>query len=257
MKIEIIKPTEQLRSIIKSYTIIETHRPIETTVLPHLGLVLAVQYKGNVLLRNDDKSETISPVIVSGMRKTFRKFSYKSNTGTIIISFTETGAFSLFGKTVFELFGVMESLENLTKSSLVYELQEQIAYAQSNQGRIKLIDKFIISNLTEVKSDQLVLSAIREIQATNGLKRIKDLSKHFHISQDAFEKRFRNIVGSTPKQFSTIVKMKSIIENQKKNSSLNDLAYNFEFCDQSHFINQFKDFAGLPPKAFFKTSYYW
>lgn len=257
MKVEIIKPTEELKSIVKSYTIIETKFPLETTVLPHLGLVIAIQYKGDVLFCNNYKNEPISALTVSGIRKNYRRFSYNANTGTILISFTETGAFSLFGKTVFDLFGLAEPLENLIKSSLVKELQERIVLAQSIQERLMLIEKFIIASLKISTPDKLILYAIAEIQSAKGLNRIKGISNQLNISQDAFEKRFRNIVGSTPKQYSTIVRMKSIVETEKQNKSLTELAYNFEFYDQSHFIKQFKDFAGQTPKDFFKTSYSW
>lgn len=256
MKVEIIKPTEKLKSIIKSYTIIETIVPMETTVLPHLGLVIAIQFKGDVLSCNNDKNESIPALTVSGIRKNFRRFSYKANTGTILISFTETGAFSLFGKTVFDLFGFAEPLENLVKSYLLKELQERIVSA-SNQDRIMLIENFIIASLKNLVPDKLVLNAIAKIQYSKGLHKIKDISKQLYISQDAFEKRFRNIVGSTPKQYSTIVKLKSIVESQKQHNSLTQLSYNFEFYDQSHFIKQFKDFAGQTPKDFFKTAYTW
>lgn len=257
MKVEIIQPTEELKRIIKSYTIVETTHSMETTVLPHLGLVIAVQCKGNVLLCNDGKSETISPLIISGMRKSYRRFSYSENTSNILILFTETGAFSLLGKTIFELFGKMESLANFTKSFLVSELQKQIISAQNNQERIELIENYLIANIKKTKSDDLILDAISEIHTTGGLKKITDLSRQFNISPDAFEKRFRNLVGSSPKQFSTIVKMKSIVENQKMNISLTELAHKHEFYDQAHFTKQFKDFSGKTPKDFFKTPYNW
>jgi hypothetical protein len=192
MFVEIIKPLEELKSIIKSYTIIETTVPMETTVLPHLGLVIAIQYKGSVLLINNNKSRNISAMTVSGIRRNFRRFFYKANAGTILIYFTETGAFSLFGKAVFDLFGSAEPLDNLVKSSLVNELQERVEFAQSNQERIKLIEKFIISSIKISKPDKLVLNAITEIQTSKGLNRIKHLSNRLNIGQDAFEKRFRS-----------------------------------------------------------------
>lgn len=103
MEVEIFSPTDRLKSIVKSYTIIEATAPIETMVLPHTGLILAVQFKGSVSVYDNSKTEKIAPLTVSGMRKGFRRFSYDANTGTILISFTETGAFSVFGETVFEL----------------------------------------------------------------------------------------------------------------------------------------------------------
>lgn len=257
MKVEIINPSDRLKSIIRSYTIIETTVPMETIVLPHTGLVMAVQFKGEVSLRNSSKTERIAPLTLSGMRKDFRKFYYAANTGTLLISFTEAGASSVFGEVVFELFGHAEPLGNLMKQSVTNEIQERMAHMHSNQERIRSIEKFFISNLKYPKPDKLVLTAVNKIQSAKGLNRIADISKQLCVKQDAFEKRFRRVVGATPKQFSTIIRMKSIVKNYTHFRSLTDLAYDYEFYDQSHFIKQFKNFAGQAPKDFFKTSYNW
>ena len=74
-----------------------------------------------------------------------------------------------------------------------------------------------------------------------------------HISQSALEKRFRQIVGASPKKFASIVRFKNTIKTYDQNKSLTDLGYEAGFYDQAHFIKEFKHFTGDSPETFFKT----
>lgn len=257
MKVELFTPTNRLASIINSFTIIETESMMETTVLPHKGLVLALQLSGKVFFKNQHQTISISPVTISGQRNTFRSFIYSPNTTTILVSFTETGAYSIFGETVFELYENAESLENLLPSHKSNELLDKLYHAKSNLDRVRLIELFLTSQICRTEIDKLVLSSLEIIQCKKGIYKISKLSSDLGISQDAFEKRFRKVVGSTPKQFSTVVKMKEVIKQKNNHRLLTQLGYSFDFFDQSHFIKQFKDFTGQTPKQFFKQPYHW
>ncbi|MBI1184173.1 helix-turn-helix domain-containing protein [bacterium] len=257
MKVEIVKPSKDLASIVKSYSIIESEQAMETTVLPHLGLVLAVQFKGNITLNCKRYNDDIAGLTVSGMRKSFRRFCYEQNSGIILISFTETGAAQVFGPSVFDLYDIARPLEQLLVKSSVEKLQESIIIAASSQRRIELIENFLRSNIIEYRPDKLVEASVAQIEASVGLLRIKNLASQFSLSQDAFEKRFRKIVGTTPKQFSKIVRMKAIIAKQKPEDSFAELAYDFGFYDQSHFNREFRYFTGQNPRNFFMRPYQW
>ena len=103
----------------------------------------------------------------------------------------------------------------------------------------------------------LISAAISKINAVNGNVRIKELIKEFHISQDAFEKRFRKITGATPKQFSHIVKMNSAIRQYQTVPSFLDMAFENGYYDQPHFNKDFKSFTGQTPTDFFRSASYW
>jgi AraC-like DNA-binding protein len=257
MNVEVINPSDSLKSIVSAFTIIETPSIMETTVLPHLGLVLAIQLSGRVFFKERNEVTLINPLTISGQRNTFRTFLYAPNTTTILVSFTETGAYTVFGEAVFELYESAEPLENLVKSTEIIELREKLYEANQKQECITIIENFLLNQITEAKTDKLVLYAIDKIKKGKGLCKIAKLSSELEISQDAFEKRFRKNVGSTPKQFSNVVKMKEVIKYQTKQRSLTDLVYTFDFYDQSHFIKQFKNFTGQTPKQFFKQPYTW
>jgi AraC-like DNA-binding protein len=87
--------------------------------------------------------------------------------------------------------------------------------------------------------------------------KIKELADAHYLSQDAFEKRFRRVVGTSPKQFSTIIKIKSIVDNKPQNGSLTQMALEAGYFDQPHFNKEFKLFTGLSPTDFFKIPQAW
>ena len=55
-------------------------------------------------------------------------------------------------------------------------------------------------------SDALVAKAVNLIVNSNGTLRITELSQRLYISQSPLEKRFRKVVGATPKKFSSIIR---------------------------------------------------
>lgn len=257
MKFENYIPTDKLKLYIKSYTVIETSPGTEAHVLPHCGLVIAFPFKGHVSLQKNDSAHKISSVTLSGMRKTFRRFRYEKNSGNILITFTETGASAFFREPVNELFESIASLDTFFEASETCAFEDQVATAKSNSHRIDIAERFLMNKLITPKRDNMVVNAIHEIYFHQGMVNVHSLTCKFAISQDAFEKRFRKAVGATPKQFASIVRMKSVVSSGKQSESFTELGYDFGFYDQSHFIKEFKSFTGKSPSSFFKSPHYW
>ena len=70
------------------------------------------------------------------------------------------------------------------------------------------------------------------------------------ISQSPFEKRFRKVVGTSPKKFASIVRFNAVLNNLNTTKSLAQLCYENNFFDQAHFIKDFKQFTGETPENF-------
>jgi methylphosphotriester-DNA--protein-cysteine methyltransferase len=83
------------------------------------------------------------------------------------------------------------------------------------------------------------------------------LANNLCISNDAFEKRFRKAIGTSPKQFSSIIRMKSIINQKQPGQTFTDLAISSGYFDQPHFNKDFKLFTGQTPLDFFKAPPAW
>ena len=80
---------------------------------------------------------------------------------------------------------------------------------------------------------------------------MNELVSGLHVSQSVLEKRFRQVVGASPKKFASIVRFKHTINTYDRNKSLTDLGYEAGFYDQAHFIKEIRHFTGDSPETFF------
>jgi methylphosphotriester-DNA--protein-cysteine methyltransferase len=63
---------------------------------------------------------------------------------------------------------------------------------------------------------------------------------------------FKHFSGFSPKLFSRIIRFQSALNHYgKKEKKLTEIAYDAGYYDQSHFIQDFKEFSGHSPKEYF------
>ncbi|UII32318.1 helix-turn-helix domain-containing protein [Fulvivirga ulvae] len=257
MKLTEYQPTSQLRPFIKAYRIIESDDEIINRVVPGTSFALAFRFKGQIAYLDKNNKQTLPSATFSGLRKTVRLINYAPKTAALIVMFTETGASAFFKLPIFKLFEESVSLDNFFRQSEISSISDQLAETEKFEDMITLIEKFLSSKLLYYKPDNLVIEAVNRIHATGGSMRINKLTNDLCISQDAFEKRFRKVVGSSAKQFSGIVRMNEIISKTPSLESLSTIALDHGFYDQPHFNKEFKLFTGLTPTAFFGAASYW
>ena len=257
MKLETHLPAIALRRYIKSYMVIDCQEEVVNKVLPGTSPALAFRFRGQTNYINGTMKHSLPVSVMSGLRKSVRLINYHKNSSTIIILFQEGGAAAFFTEPLHELFEESVSLDSLLTARQTARIEEILAEAKSNQQRARLLDDFLLSRLSSPKTDDLIISAIHHLQAAKGVLKIKAFAGHFNLSHDAFEKRFRKIVGTSPKQFANIVRMRSIILQKQPAQSFTDMAYDGGYFDQPHFIRDFKVFTGQTPTDFFKSPSYW
>lgn len=133
------------------------------------------------------------------------------------------------------------------------ELEERVMLATTGRMRAQIVSEFLIQRLDRTNADiPPVFSSIDQIIKTKGLVSIGALADRFAYSPRNFERRFKECAGLSPKLFSRIVRFQSTVkEYGKQGQSLTDIAHDFGYYDQSHFIHEFKEFSGYNPRAFF------
>ncbi|MBI1769019.1 MAG: helix-turn-helix transcriptional regulator [Bacteroidetes bacterium] len=250
-------PTELLRPFIKTYKIVESHDEVVNRVLPNTSIAIAFRFKGQTNYITGNAKNSLSTSTITGLRKSVRLINYLKDSSTLVVLFKEIGAIAFFKEPLHELFEESVSLENFVNTRELSMVEEQLAEAQNNTQRVNIIDQFLLTKLYSLKSDKLISTAIQKVNLTNGNIKMKELAQSLYISTDAFEKRFRKIVGTSPKQFSSIVRLQSIISRGQKNQPLTNLALEAGFFDQSHFNKDFKLFSGQTPTDFFKSPFFW
>ena len=250
MKFEKHFPADKLKDYIKYYVVSENTVESEYKVFPSTGLVIGFQYKGQLSSINDKTLNKLSSSGITGITDSVKSFRNSANIGTILVYFTEIGFSHFSSNPANELFNVSLSLEDIFEKAKVKEVEEKLEVASTDKQRIKIVEQFLISQFKDIQADKLIIEAFKLIYQTKGSIRVKELNEKLFISQSPFEKRFRKIVGTTPKKFASIIRFNTVLDNLNETKSLSDICYENNFFDQAHFIKDFKHFTGETPEHF-------
>jgi len=253
MHLQRFNPAIALQPFIREFVVIETDEAVDSMVIPDTSLVMSLRYRG-LIMRAE---ETLPGIVISGLRRSVRQFAYASQTANFLVIFKEGGISGFTRMPANEYFDQSVSAENLFLRRDLEGLQEQIAEAGADAERVRRVEAFLLDHLVNPKQDALISNAVRLIRQHNGIIRIDKLASSLYLSKDPFEKRFRGLVGSTPKQYASIIRLRGLIQNFPSFSSLTEASYEAGYFDQSHFIKDFRLFTGRSPKEFFQSSRFW
>jgi len=250
MKFEKHIPTAILAPYIKYFVVSENELETEYKVFPSSGLVVGFQYKGQLAVLKGNIESKLTSAGITGVSDSYKIFKNSAGIGTILIYFTEIGFTHFTSHPANELFNLSLSLDAIFNKNSIAEVEEQLTIATTDKQRIKIVEQFLISQLKDIKTDKLIVEAVKLIYQSNGTIRIKELIEKLFISQSPFEKRFRKLVGTTPKKFASIVRFNTALDNLDSTKPLSEICYENQFFDQSHFTKDFKQFTGDTPENF-------
>lgn len=250
MKFDKYLPTEKLKPYIKYFVVSEDELESEYKIFPSSGLVIGIQYKGQLSTIRNNTENKLTSAGITGISDGYKIFKNSSDIGTVLVFFTEIGFTHFTSHPANELFNLSISLDNIFEASKVNEVKEKLAIASTDKQRVKVVEKFLLSQLKDIETDKLIVEAVKLIYQSKGTIRIKELNEKLYISQSPFEKRFRKVVGTTAKKFTSIVRFNSVLDTMTKTKSLTEICYENNFFDQAHFINDFKQFTGDTPDNF-------
>lgn len=250
MKFDKYFPTDQLKDYIKYYVVSENEIESEYKVLPSPGLVIGFQYKGQLATIKNNKENKLTSAGITGIADSYNMFKNSADIGTVLVYFTEIGFTHFSSNPAYVLFNLNLSLDDIFDKSKVHEVQEKLAIASTDKHRIKIVEQFLLTQLKNIQTDQLIVEAVKLIYQNKGTIRVKELNEKLFISSSPFEKRFRKLVGTTAKKFASIVRFNSVLDHMNKTKSLSEICYKNHFFDQAHFIKDFKQFTGDTPENF-------
>lgn len=250
MKFDKYFPTDRLQPYIKYFVVSENELENEYKVFPSAGMVIGLQYKGHLSQLQSGNTRQLSAAGITGITDSYKIFRNSAGIGTVLVYFTEMG-FTHFAKPpAHELFNLSLSLDYIFDKPAVREVQEKLAGCPTDRARVAMVERFLLGHLKNIESDRLVTEAVKIMYQTGGTLKIGDLSKRLFTSQSPLEKRFKKLVGTTPKKFASIIRFNTVLNNLNATKTLTELSYEHQFFDQAHFIRDFKQFTGDTPEQF-------
>jgi transcriptional regulator GlxA family with amidase domain len=147
------------------------------------------------------------------------------------------------------------SLANLVgRPDEILRLTEQLNIAVNHRQRVVLVEQFLLAKMRGSSPDLLMSAAVAWLERGTMAKRIDDLAMYIGLSQSALERRFRRVIGVSPKRFASLARLRHAAQLQAAGADLTTVAHTSGYFDQSHFIKEFRRITGSAPSAFFRLT---
>jgi AraC-like DNA-binding protein len=260
MKYATFEPNGDLAQFIKCYWTLEAEKdakPEKQRIVPDGCMEMIFHYGDLYRQYKPDGSSIIQPkCFVFGQITQPLDIEPTGQTGIFAVRFMPNG-FEPF--TDFALHKMENRAVPLTE---LFEndgiaLENEVLNARHNDDRAKIVEAFFEKLISDSKViDRVTKSSVSKILELKGQLSIEALADNLNIHRRQLERKFASTIGVSPKQFSKIVRIQSVVTTllENKYANLADVAFENNFYDQAHFINDFKEFTGLSPKDFYSEN---
>lgn len=132
-------------------------------------------------------------------------------------------------------------------------LEERVLAAADSEHRAGIVSSFLEDKLDATSRDlPLIHKAVHSVIEADGGLNIAGIAREHALSIRQFERKFKEFAGLSPKLYSRIVRFQAATRHKFAGTrDLTEIAYACGYYDQSHFINDFRQFSGYTPKEYF------
>ena len=132
------------------------------------------------------------------------------------------------------------------------EIEDRVLSGGPHGALRRLIDVLLERRRGAETADALTQRAVTLVEHAAGRRRIDALADDLNVSARRLERRFLDHVGLTPKLFSRLVRFDRAVRDLAARGRMpwSQFALAHGYTDQAHFINEFREFAGVTPAEF-------
>lgn len=248
-----VPPSIKLKDYIRCFWFLESDQAYTHYGMADVCPELVFHYKGQ--FDEIDEQGSRKPSFLSGINgptNQTSKFVIDSGFGMFGVYLYPHTIPLLFDMPANELTNQMVALDLLLKT-LGGNLEEQIMNSTSDAQRVGIIENFVQERLAKTKTTQLpIFNTLKHIIHSDRTPSVKQLSTDHAVSERQLERQFSQFTGFSPKKFIRIARFHHTIQFYgKEYLKLSDIALECGYYDQSHFIHDFNQFAGIGPKEYF------
>jgi AraC-like DNA-binding protein len=167
---------------------------------------------------------------------------------TFVIFFKPAALHQLFGLPLLEI----TNRDHAARAALgvaASELQQRLGNATTFEQRVRIADRFIVSQSQRASALDPIERAANEIVRRQGTCRMDALSHHTGLSTRTFQRRFKERIGVSPKLYARIVRFEASLKTKAAvpHLSWSAIACKFGYHDQMHLIHDFQELSGQAP----------
>ena len=253
MQVKYFLPSPEINFFIKCYVYYNINTYDQLCFLPNGHPGLTINFTGEYKVYNEKhQGECFKSHYFIGNAKNSYSVLPNGKFSGLGVYFEPTILFQLLNLSLNKITDTILPVSDLEDNEYRF-LVEKIISAKNIKESIVIINDFFLKRLRKLNICYTDVDfAIEYIKRHNGNISICDLANKFNMSVRTLERKFLQYIGLTPKQYTKVIRINRILNNLKQGSlrKLSDIAYQFGYFDQMHFIKDFKNFTGKCPTEF-------
>ncbi|MBB3036137.1 helix-turn-helix domain-containing protein [Hoyosella altamirensis] len=180
------------------------------------------------------------------------EFGYPSRTRSVGVHFKPWGLAPFLPVPAAELCDRPASVGQVWGRPAAVELRDRLASSDGAHEMMMLLEDELTRRLREIDGLDLVRQMSSAIAATGGAVAIGDLGVATRASSTYVAKRFKEVVGVTPKRLARSYRFTSTVLAIDIAAPIDwaDVASRAGYFDQAHFVHEFREFTGLTPTRY-------
>lgn len=200
---------------------------------------------------------TYKNVWISGMHKDYLSISAHQDSEMLVIQFKTNGSYPFLKIPIHLLNNKVVDAQEVFGNEIL-ELRDQILEVEDCLEKFKNVEDWLTKRFNV---DKIPNNDILDILTQLETKPVTESSKiiaSYPNTQKHLISQFKTYFGLTPKVFHRIFRFNEILKQIKNKEQLvwAQIAYEFGYSDQSHFIKEFKEFSGFNPQEFINSNFH-
>jgi AraC-like DNA-binding protein len=258
MVYNIANPSGPLSRFVKHYWCLENCIPSGKAHIQRIvpsGLLELIFYLGEKPVASVREKAINESTMITGQLSGYYDLKISGSIALFSIIFQPHGLSAFLDVPIKDLFNQTVPLK-FVFGNAVGELETRLFEAKTFAGRIAIAEDYLLKILRNKglkHSFKRINNTVCTINQSKGVVGIESLASQACFSRKQFERRFAELIGTSPKQFLRIVRFQNAIDKKSKAKSitLTDLTYQCGYYDQAHMINDFQKLSGMSPKQYF------
>jgi len=183
-------------------------------------------------------------------------YSSSMHMNLIAVNFTPTGLYQLTGMDLHHLTDQIVDAQVIFGNE-INVLHEKIMLSKTPGKVIEIIEQFLIRKVRSVKRQNkyCISASLNILNNGAGETTVKKLQQLTNTSPKTLERAFKSEIGMTPKMFQRLLRYNQARHYIQEKTDVDwwEIVIRFGFYDHSHFISEFRTFAGLTPMEYMDT----
>lgn len=180
------------------------------------------------------------------------EFGYPTPTRSVGVHCKPWGLAPFLPMPAAELCDRPATMEQIWSQPAVAGLRRRLALADEPHDMLRLLEEELVRRMRAINGLDLVRHLSSAIAETGGTMPIGDLGAAARASNTYVTKRFKEVVGVTPKRLARSYRFTSTVLaiDVAAPVAWGDVAAGAGYFDQAHFVHEFREYTGLTPTRY-------